>query len=443
MALEENPTTLAASGPAEVLRDRLLRTSWQYLGLIEQLGAAGAARVLSRQLEAERAHASVRVPILDRWPTLPATSYATYIEGTNPVRIARVLDFLQPGDRVLDIGIGYGYLTTVMARSGLLEYYCGVDLTQRYIDTTLEGLEWNGVSTDAIHLEVNDLYKLTPEWVAEHRPDFVLVLEVLEHVPDTEGALRHLASILGPGTSVMFTVPMIGRLEGVWGHRSLFDQQRIRRLCEAAGLTIQYVEPLHNVWTLVLATTTPDVPDRLLSAASAPGPVVEETVPHDYVFQDVDIKKPGGEFRRSGRPKRGRAVVRRIRGGLRCEVSSTTATTAPYYGGLALPIEAPAVIRLQVRYDDAQAIDSVYVDGYDGEERVARWKWSLAEVPPTADTIVHVIKPGPSGRFKPVGRMQVERINRIEIYIQLEDEADHANFTLLRAAYVGGLTGDA
>ncbi|HEX8102546.1 MAG TPA: class I SAM-dependent methyltransferase [Solirubrobacteraceae bacterium] len=442
MAFEDTPSILAERSPAEVLRDRLLKTSWQHLGLIEELGPGGTARLLARQLQAERANAGVKVPPLDRWPTLPASSYGTYIEGTNPVRIARVLDFLQAGDRVLDIGIGYGYLSTVMARTGLLEYYCGVDLTQRYVDTTTEGLEWNGVPSDNVHLEVNDLYALTAPWIAEHRPDLVLVLEVLEHVPDTEGALRHLASILAPGTSILFTVPMIGRLEGVWGHRSLFDQQRIRQLCEAAGLTIQYVEPLHNVWTLVLATTTPEVPDRLLTAAAAPIPAPEPETRHDYVFQDVDLKRPGAEFRRQGRPKRGRAVVRRTRQGLHCEVSATDVTTAPYYGGLALPVEAPAVVRLQIQYEDASQIDAVYVDGYEGDERVARWKWSLNEVPPTSDVIVHVIKPGPSGRFKPVGRLQAERIDRLEIYVQLHDEATETAFTLMRAAYVGGWVGE-
>lgn len=442
MALEENQPALAEANPTEILRDRLLRTSWQHLGVIEQLGPAGTARVLGRQLEAEREQAPIRVPPLDRWPTLPATSYQTYIEGNNPVRIARILDFLLPGDRVLDIGIGYGYVTTVLARTGLLEYYCGVDLTQRYIDTTTEGLDWNGLPDDGVHLEINDLHNLSAEWMAEHRPDLVLVLEVLEHVPDTEVALRHLKSVLAPGTSIIFTVPMMGRLEGVWGHRSLFDQQRIRQICDAAGLTIQYVEPLHNIWTLVLATTTPEIPERLLAAAAAASPEPEPALRHEYVFQDVDLKRPGLEFRRTGRPRRARTVVRRTRQGLRCEINATEATGAPYYGGLALAIEAPAIVRLQVDYEDVDAIEAVYVDGYEGDDRVARWKWALSEVPATPGVSVHIIKPGTSGRFKAMGRQQVERIGRIELFVELKGEATTAAFTLKRAAYVGGWIGE-
>ena len=426
--------------PLEILRDRVLATSWQYLDVIERLGAGPTGRLLAERIEAERAQAGVKLPPLERWPSLPERSYGTYVGGTNPVRMARLLDFVQAGDRVLDIGIGYGYVTSVLARTGLLEHYCGIDLTDRYITTAREGLEFNRLPSENVHLEVGDLYELSAEWVERHRPNLVFLLEVLEHVPDTQAGLKTLADALAPGTSVLFTVPTIGRLEGVWGHRSLFDQQRIRQLCEGAGLTIQYVEPLHNVWTLVMASTTPEIPSRLLAAAAAPTPIPAPAPEHDYVFRDVELKRPSDVFRRTGRPKRGRALVKRTREGVRCEVSPTPGQDAPYYGGIAIEVDAPGIVRLQVEYESLGNVEAVFVDGYEGDTRVGRWKWVVADAPTSDDVVVHVLKPRGGGRFKPVGRIDAARIERLELYVELKGGAGETAFVLRRAAYVGGWT---
>ena len=254
------------------LRDRLLAASWQLLGLLERMGLSSAQRLLADQRAAEIAHAAETVGPLDPWPDLPERTYATYIGGNNHVRVARVLDFLEQDERILDIGFGFGYLTSAVMRTGLPAHYSGIDLTQRFVDTTRNGLRANGISDEHVQLEVGDLYALTREWVAERDPTLVLLLEVLEHVPDPDRAFAVLGKVLPPGSSILFTVPMMGRLEGVLGHSTIYDRYRIEHLCRSAGLTIQYVEPLHNIWTLVLATTTPDIPTRLSQIARLPLP---------------------------------------------------------------------------------------------------------------------------------------------------------------------------
>lgn len=430
----------AVSPPAEhddarlALRDALLERSWQLLDLLERLGSGPAQRLLRDTLHAEARHADERLAPLERWEGLGERSHATYVGGNNHVRIARVLDFLEPGERVLDIGIGYGYLTSVLVRSGLVDHYCGIDLTERYIETAREGLRANGLAGEAdVHLEVGDLYDLSEAWVADHAPSLVLLLEVLEHVPDTQAALSRLGAVLGPGVSVVFTVPMMNRLEGVWGHRSLFDRRRLTELCSGAGLTIQYVEPLHNVWTLVLATTSPEVPSRLFAAAAA-APSSEPTgaPPHDYLFGDVSLDD-------GGRPAEGGEGVEleKVGEGLRCRIEAGEAGDRR---GLGFAANAPAVLRLQVTYDQPAGIAAMVVDGYEGTQRVARWRWPLdVKTPAQGETVVHVIKPGSGGRFARVGPVEAHRIDRVELLAELKPEAEPVAFTLDRAAYVGNL----
>ena len=418
------------------VRDRLLATSWQLVGLIEQLRPRDAQRLLEAHYSAAAAAAAERVPPLQRWPELPESSYATYVGGTNHVRVARLLDFVEPGERILDIGIGYGYLTGVLIRSGLPEAYCGIDLTERYVTTTRKGLHFNGLDDDHVTLEIGDVYDLTAEWVQRHDPTLVLLLEVLEHVPDPQRALDGLAAVLPPGTSVIFTVPMLNRLEGVWGHRSVFDAQRLKALCAHAGLTIQYVEPLQNVWALVLATTSPEMPSRLVSMAAAPAPDPVVAPPHGYVFEDVPLDRPVEEYARLGRPQRGKTVLSRTGSGLSCRIEAGGARP-PYSGGLAFPADAPALIRLQVRYDEPDGIEAMYVDGYDGDERVARWRWTIGAQPPApGERLVHVLKPDGAGRFVGRGRIEAHRVDRVELFAELAPDADKAAFTLARAGFV-------
>lgn len=434
---EPTATEPARKGPGapEALRDRLLAASWQHLTLLERLGAGPAGRLLAEEIAAERASATA-LPALRRWTGLPPGNYTGYTEGASPVRMSRVLDFVLPGDRVLDIGIGYGYQTSVLVRTGLLEHYAGIDTSERLVASARDGLEHNRLPTDRVHLEVRGADGLDRAWVKQHKPTLVLLLDQLERDDDVEGTLERLAGAIDRGTSVLFTVPMEGRLEGVLGHRSTFDQHRIRALCEAAGLTIHYVEPLHNTWVLVLASTSPKVPERLLAAARIPHQPLPPGTERDYYYRDVDLKSSDIDYRRSGKPKRGRARVHRTRGGLRCEITPTPNQSPPYYGGVALPVASPGLLRLQVVYENPEHIVAVYVDGYDGDERVARWKWTVGDAAPTAGAkTLHLIKPGGGGRFKPLGGMDPDRIERIEFYVEMADGAPQAAFAIRKASY--------
>jgi hypothetical protein len=416
-----------------VLRDRLIESGWQRVDLLERLDSS---RPYDAQRRSEAAHAAATLEPLDAWEGLPEGSLKAYESGANQVRMRRVLDMVERGDRILDIGIGLGYLTTLFVRSGLPEYYCGVDIVDEYIESTQEALRHHGLMGDDIHLEVRSVYDLTPEWVGEHRPTLVTLFEVLEHVPDAGGALRVIGEAMDDGASLLFTVPMFGRLEGIFGHASVFDRDRITTLCAEAGLTIQYVEPLHNTWVLTLATKGPQPPRRLLRGAAAPVPK-PEVPPRNYVFVPVELDEDAGAHAPRGRSVDGRSSVTRTPDGLRCDVRVPSGEGGPRTGGFGFEVRSPQVLRMQVIYHHPEAIDAVRLDAFGPDGRVGRWKWVFTPAGrPGESPVTHVITQEKAGRLRGVGPIALGSAVWMELSVELLEDADEAGVSFLRAAYV-------
>ena len=250
-----------------------LEARWEHVRLLERLPQPrGRGGVTARQLS-EGARALRDLAPLEKWPRISEASFRTYGNPANHVRLRRLLDFARDGDRVLDVGFGFGYVTGILLRERRLEHYCGIDLKEQFVGAVASMAEANRLDLSACHLEVRDAFDITPEWMAGQRPDLVLILEVLEHVAAPEEALAAVARGLPEHATVLFTVPLLGRLEGVWGHLSLFDRGRVEQMCERAGLVLHHVEPLHATWMLVAASPSPVPPERLSAAVrGAPGP---------------------------------------------------------------------------------------------------------------------------------------------------------------------------
>lgn len=96
-----------------------------------------------------------------------------------------------------------------------------------------------------------DLYTLEPGDLDD--ASLVICSEVVEHVPDPELALETLGRALPEDADLLFTVPLLGRLEQVWGHLSIFTAERLQSMLERAGLEALLVEPLADRWVLVVA----------------------------------------------------------------------------------------------------------------------------------------------------------------------------------------------
>ena len=206
-----------------LLRDELIQANLEKLRMLELLTYEDAGRLFERLLDEELAAVRASMPTLQQWEGLPRRSFRIYSRGANVVRLRRLLDWVMDGERILDIGTGLGYVTTMLLRHCTVEYYCGIDIHERYLAIVEEGLRVNGAAGVPHVLERLDLFKLTPEFVDHHRPTLVIVLEVLEHLRDPATALQTIAAAVPPSADVLFTVPMHGRLESVKGHLSVFD----------------------------------------------------------------------------------------------------------------------------------------------------------------------------------------------------------------------------
>ena len=164
---------------------------------------------------------------------------------------------------------------------------------------------------------------------------------MLEHLTDPELAIATLARSMTDDQAVLFSVPLLGRLEHVWGHLSLFDSTRLMSMCRRAALHVQHIEPVHNVWTLVLATRSPGRrPPRLAQVAGRAGHVPESSsaVPRT-AFKRLDLSKATA----SG----GRGVEVEVlpEGGVRCRMSGDGTT-----GGLLMPVKQPYRLRLELSF---------------------------------------------------------------------------------------------
>jgi SAM-dependent methyltransferase len=169
-----------------------------------------------------------------------ADGYADY-RGAEPVlrhEFARAVDVLRryrDGGKLLELGCAYGFF--------LLE-------AQRYFDVA--GIE---LSEDAVaHARgagLNVLHGVAEQPLLDQlgRLDAIMLLDVIEHLPDPQGTLALCARQLNPGGVIMLTTGDFGsgvaRLTGErWRlmtppqHLWFFTQESIRRLAASLGLEV-------------------------------------------------------------------------------------------------------------------------------------------------------------------------------------------------------------
>lgn len=390
---------------------------------LEVVGAKRGPAPRRRWIQRNEQRAEAEVVPLRKWERISDRSYATYTAGANVVRLRRLLELVPDGARILDVGIGFGYVSGILVRDRCPSHYCGVDLKQSYLDATTSMLEENDLPDERINLDVLDVYELSPEFIGEHRPDLILLLEVLEHVPDPALALRKISAACPRGTQVLFTVPLHGRLEAVWGHLSLFERSRLERLCSQAGMKIERLEPVASTWALVVATTDGD-------AAGQDDPGAESA----YSFTSLSTRLAAGEYRR---PDENAVVeIRPGRAYLSCAVSAPEGARTPITGGFRFEAEDPGLLRIELEVEPPDEGCRLAVRGLDadGVERLS-WTADVERDQPSAARTTYLLKPG--RRSKSLGPLATDPqgVRWIEIVTELEPGCS-ASMKLYRAAWV-------
>jgi 2-polyprenyl-3-methyl-5-hydroxy-6-metoxy-1,4-benzoquinol methylase len=147
-------------------------------------------------------------------------------------------------------------------RGDLVEIGCGSGALLYDLDEM--GFSCKGIEISAAALEIARYVnrssanvtiwrKAQEEW--QYKFDYVLALEVLEHIENDLGALQQWASLLKPNGGLLVSVPAHPRLwdaYDLWaGHFRRYQRDGLRRLLEYAGFSVQKIEciafPLGNI----------------------------------------------------------------------------------------------------------------------------------------------------------------------------------------------------
>lgn len=170
---------------------------------------------------------------------------------------------------VLDVGCGDGLLFDRL--SEIAEQVEGVEPDTRLLDP-------DGFHRDRIHVTPFD-----DSFQPGKRYDLILMLDVVEHLPEPVEALRHARRLLAPGGFLVITVPAFMLLwtnhDRVNEHRIRYTRQTFAAIAREAGLRIatqrylfqwtfaaKLLQHLFEPWTNAPAST-PSIPPAWLNSA--------------------------------------------------------------------------------------------------------------------------------------------------------------------------------
>jgi SAM-dependent methyltransferase len=190
---------------------------------------------------------------------------------------------LQPGDRVLDLGCGFGRHAFEAARRGARVVACD------YAEAELKEVR-NTFAAMADAREVDAASCIgTVQGDATRLPfadgsfDRVIAAEVLEHIPDDGAALHELARVLRPGGTIAVTVPSYLPERICWalsdeyhapyvegGHVRIYREPEVRRKLRQAGLApgfAHHAHALHSPYWWLRCAVGPANEDHLVVRA--------------------------------------------------------------------------------------------------------------------------------------------------------------------------------
>lgn len=182
---------------------------------------------------------------------------------------------LRSGDRILDLGCGFGRHAYEAARRGahVIALDAGEDEVNGVAGTFAAMVEQGELSPETTKVGVvrGDALHLP---FADGTFDRVLCSEVLEHIPNDIGAMNELARVLRPGGTMAITIPRFGPELINWalsdeyhmvpgGHVRIYRRSVIESRLESTGLQVtqhHYAHGLHSPywWLKCLVGTTND-----------------------------------------------------------------------------------------------------------------------------------------------------------------------------------------
>ncbi|NYI71448.1 2-polyprenyl-3-methyl-5-hydroxy-6-metoxy-1,4-benzoquinol methylase [Naumannella cuiyingiana] len=411
--LAEPPREREVSDPGEAAA---VRSGWLLVDMHERLSTGAIRLALGHENELWYRYAEENLVEL-KHPS--GMSLKSHESKANKLRYRRTMDFAREGDRIFDVGFGQGYLAAQLLRGVGVASYHGIDLVDTFVGRCGRLFAANGLEDADIQLEIGDLFDLTRERVEAAGASLVICCEVLEHVPDPERALRVLADALPDGAELVFSVPLHGRIENIWGHLTVFDVARLKSMVEQAGLYVHHVEPLANVWSFVVVSRSPERSERVAEAARRPA--VSSAVPLSRTRDFVPVPAASFELVPD-------AVAVKDEYFVACSVSP--------YDKISFPVEGLEALRLAFEFRDFDAAKRVVVTAKAGEEETGRWWWKVpAGHGSSRKKHAFSLRPGElTATFVSEAHKNLLNSDRVIITVETDEDAEVA-FDL-RAAYL-------
>lgn len=336
----------------------------------ERLGGAASAVAFAGELDRWAARAEAELLDIAPWDGAEEAQFVAYRKEPNRSRFRRMLDFVPDGTSVFEIGCGPGFTAVLLARHTAVGRYRGVDLSPKKIAAFQRALDDLALDPSVFSCEQGDLYALVPEDMAG--ADLLICCEVLEHLPDPDKALSHIAESMPQDADLLFTVPMYGRLEAVWGHRSVFDLSRLDDMCAAAGLTVHHIEPLSNTWTLIAASRSPRSSERVTTARTAPQGIAPLHVGR-YDFVDLEAAAFEGVV---GTATTSNLILSGGAAGVRCTTVALERRVDEHTGGVGFDVPALLALRLAITGLEIEGLERFDIDLCCGGQVLGRWAWN-------------------------------------------------------------------
>ncbi len=182
---------------------------------------------------------------------------------------------VHPGDRLLDLGCGFGRHAFEAARRGaaVVALDAGRAEVEGVVATFVAMTEAGELDPARQHAAVVQGDALALPF-ADGAFDRIICSEVLEHIPDDRGAIDELTRVLRPGGTIAVTVPRFGPELVNWalsdeyhmvpgGHVRIYRRRVLESRLAAAGLRVtghHYAHGLHSPywWLKCLVGTTND-----------------------------------------------------------------------------------------------------------------------------------------------------------------------------------------
>ena len=356
----------------------LVEAQWASTQDLVDLPRAVGRAVWGRR-NAELVREASEIQALKSWPELAPATAAIYNMPENRARVARVLNFVNDGERLVDIGCGNGSLGGHILRRKQLETYLGIDASSKAIASFRSMAKANKIKSDSYRLIESMVEQAGEQAIPEIDPTLVLLLEMLEHVSDPGLVLRQTSEAIGDQTDLLISVPMLGEIEHEWGHVSVFDRARLERMASDAGLYIHWVEPVMHQWLLLLLSKSPDPRPRLDSIARRPPERLAGLAAEDqsYYFRTLEIDQ-SSVMAPTSRPK-ARADLRLAQNGQRVDLQIPSDETHNL-GGVTIYRPGLAVLRLELSVKDPSCITGAIAEFRAGGKTLEQWRITVEEI---------------------------------------------------------------